>query len=102
MEETYYKVLDVREHTAIGNGLLISGGINRGTIHMPQSQHVVVIALNTTTNERVRLEFFEPFKMTFNNKVQYHGHMGDYNVLIPGDYFCIKETDQWPQVKLQG
>lgn len=102
MEETYYKALDVREHTAVGSGLLISDGDNRGIINMPQYQHVVVIALNTATNKRVRLEFFEPFKTTFNNSVQYHGYTGDYNVLIPGDYFCIKKTDQWPQVELQG
>ncbi len=101
MEETRYKVLDVREHTAVGNGLLISSEDNGGTIHLPQSQHVVVIALNLLTYKRVRFEFFEPFKVTFDNKTQYHGYTGDYNVLIPGDYFCIRETDLWPEVELQ-
>lgn len=88
-----YKVLDVREYNKPGHATMhkdITG--NNAKIHIPQSLRFVVIAEDVPTAERVRFEFFDAYEFEFGNKTHYGGFLGDFELLIPGDYFVIEDT----------
>lgn len=97
-----YKALDVREHYIVGKANYITpyGSSSTGQVHVPQHLRVVVIAEESRGEykKRVRFEFLEAYEYEFLDKVHYNGYTGDWNLIIPGDYFTIEETSTYKNV----
>lgn len=80
-----FKVLDVRESISLENST---------------DSQVVIIAAEIGSAMRRRF-VFSPAKFDRAlSTVTYWGYTGDWNVLIPGDYFIIEKTDSWKNVRI--
>jgi len=97
-----YKALDVRECRVIGKTEYSKayGCSGSGSVHVPQHLRVIVIAEDDHLKKRVRFEFLEAYKYEFLDKTHYCGYAGDWNVIIPGDYFRIEETNTYDKVTI--
>ena len=96
-----YKALDVREHVKFGKAQWFHGyGGKGGEISVPQTLHVVVIAEETETHQRVRFDFIPAYKFKFGDKTHYGGFTGRYDMIVPGDYFNLRETETHVEVVL--
>ena len=95
-----FKVLDVREYQIVGKAEYFKShnNCNGGAVHVPQHSRIIVIAQDAVNNERVRFEFLAPYSYQFGDKRYYGGYQGDWNMLIPGDYFLLRKTDAQPEV----
>ena len=96
MDNTLYKVLDVRE--SISN---ISGHTTNLTndTNIHYTRLYIVIAKNIETNERARFEFYEGRTSIFLGKEHYYGYSGDFRILIKDDIFeIVRKTDDYDQV----
>ena len=97
-----YKALDVREHYIVGKVDYTTpyGSSSTGQVHVPQHLRVVVIAEESrgTSKKRVRFEFLEAYQYEFLSKIRYGGYIGDWSMIIPGDYFIVEETDTQDRV----
>lgn len=80
-----FKVLDVRESINLENSI---------------DSQVVVIATEIGSSVRKRFVFNPPRSYRALNNTTYLGYVGDWNVLIPGDYFIIEKTDDWDIVRI--
>ena len=88
-----YKVLDVREYNKIGKCYWYNGyGGNGGELSISQHLRVVVIAEEGETMQRVRFEFFDAYVFEFGGKAHFGRYLGDFALLVPGDYFRIEDT----------
>ena len=96
-----YKVLDIREIITIYGGSTSNGVYGgSGSFNVKSKQYIIVIAENVQEHKRKRFEFCEAYKSEFLGETCYYGYTGEFNILIPGDYFEIEETSSWPKVKL--
>lgn len=95
-----YKALDVREITEISSGSVHSNPYSGGSSSMSikNSQVIIVIAEDDKYKERKRFSFYNGYKEMFLGKMQYYGYAGDFDLLVPGDKFEVKETSTWPTV----
>lgn len=94
-----YKVLDVREVIEIGSGSVSNhsyGGSN--SMSIKSTRKIVVIAEDDEYKERKRFHFYDGYKEEFLGKMQYYGYSGDFDLLVPGDKFEVRETSTWPAV----
>lgn len=80
-----FKVLDVRESISLENSIY---------------SQVVIIATEIGSAIRRRFVFNPPKFDRALSTVTYWGYTGDWNVLIPGDYFIIEKTDSWKNVRI--
>ena len=80
-----FKVLDVRESTSLENSI---------------DSQVVVIAAEIGSGIRKRFVFNPPRSYRALDNVAYVGYVGDWNMLIPSDYFVIEETSDWDKVRI--
>lgn len=80
-----FKVLDVRESTNLENS---------------RDCQVVVIATEIGSSIRKRFVFNPPRSYRALNNCTYLGYVGDWNLLIPGDYFIIEKTNDWDNVRI--
>lgn len=80
-----FKVLDVRESTSLENSI---------------DSQVVVIATEIGSSIRKRSVFNPPRSRRALLNPTYIGYVGDWNLLIPGDYFIIEKTDDWDNVRI--
>jgi len=88
-----YKVLDVREYNKIGKSYWYHGyGGNGGELSISQHLRVVVIAEEVETMQRARFEFFDAYVFEFGGKAHFGGYLGDFALLVPGDYFELQDT----------
>ena len=96
MDNTLYKVLDVRESMFNISGHTSS--LNNDTsIHY--TRLYIVIAENIQTRERERFEFYRGHTSTFLDKEHYCGYSGDFGILIKDDIFeIIRKPDDYDQV----
>ena len=95
-----YKVLDVREIFTVHGGSTtnaIYGG--SGSYSVDSTQYVVVIA-EDEAHKRKRFEFRDGYTSKFLGETRYYGYSGDYNLLVPGDYFEVEKTSTYPNVKM--
>lgn len=98
-----YKVLDVREQTIANYGTVSSGSYSGGTGHvnLEVRRKTIVIAEDAEHN-RKRFEFYEGYQeRNYYGDTSYYGYRGDYDLLVPGDYFEIEKTSTYPVVKLK-
>lgn len=97
-----YKALDVREYKIIGKSQYFQsrGSSATGDLHLKQHRRVIVIAEDVATTARVRFEFFEAYEFKFGDKTHYGGYLGDYELLVPGDFFMIEKTSAQEKVTL--
>ena len=98
-----YKVLDVREQVIANHGTVSSGTYSGGTGHvsLEVKRKTIVIAEDDDHN-RKRFEFYEGhLEKNFQGDYTYYGYRGDYDLLVPGDYFEIEKTSTYPKVKLK-
>jgi hypothetical protein len=96
-----YKALDVREVIEISSGSVSNhsyGGSNSMSIN--STRKIVVIAEDEEYKERKRFHFYEGYKEMFLGEMRYYGYAGDFDLLIPGDKFEVKETSTWPAVRI--
>lgn len=92
MSTTVYKALDVREYQKIGKVQCVKGYAGHIDVQVPQTLHVVVIAEDMNTHIRTRLDFFPSYSFEFGGKIQYGGYVGDWKILVPGDYFWVSDA----------
>ena len=97
-----YEALDVREYKVIGKTEYSKsyGCSGSGGVYVPQHLRVIVIARDDHSKKRVRFEFLEAYKYEFLDKTHYCGYTGDWNLIIPGDYFTIEETNTFDNVRI--
>lgn len=97
-----YKALDVRECRVVGKAEYFKpyGCASSGSICVPQHQRVVVIAEDDHSKKRVRFEFLEAYQYEFLDKTRYGGYLGDWSMIVPGDYFIVEETDAQDKVTI--
>lgn len=96
-----YKVLDVREIVTISGGSTSSGVYGgSGSFGVNSREYTVVIA-EDEEHKRKRFEFKARYTSKFLGKTEYYGYSGEYNLLVPGDYFEVEETSTYPIVKLK-
>ncbi len=95
-----YKVLDVREIITICGGS-VNNGVHGGSsnFNVGSKRYQVVIA-EDENHKRRRFEFCEAYKSEFLGETSYYGYIGNFEILIPGDYFEVEKTYSWPKVKL--
>lgn len=94
-----YKVLDVREYKSIGSGNYRAGyGEGGGRLSVETTHITAVIYQDLSTNERKRFDFYYGYKDTFLGETKYYGYRGDYDLLVPGDLFEIKETSTYDTI----
>lgn len=94
-----YKVLDVREYNKIGKAYWYKGYCgNGGELSISQHLRFVVIAEEVETMQRVRFEFFDAYVFEFGGKEHFGGYLGDFSLLVPGDYFLIQDTEAQKKV----
>ena len=85
----YYKVLDVRESIKIGEVKYYAGWDGKqGQVNIPQFHQIIVIAEDIDTGKRTRFVFCK------NNTI----YEGEYELLIPGDFFTIEESSDYHKV----
>ncbi len=96
-----YKALDVREvskcYTGRVNNEIYGHG---GQLTINETTYIVVIAENLATRDRKRFSFYPPRKEEFLGEMCYYGYTGDYDVLVPGDFFEVEDTNTWTHVRL--
>lgn len=80
-----FKVLDVRESINLENS---------------RDSKIVVIAAEIGSAIRKRFVFTPPSSYRALNNCTYLGYVGDWDILIPGDYFVIEKTDDWDNVRI--
>lgn len=97
-----YKALDVRECRVVGKAEYYKPYVlaSSGSVRVPQHIRVVVIAQENNSTNRVRFEFLEAYQYEFLDKIRYGGYLGDWNLLVPGDYFIVEETDAQDRVTI--
>ena len=96
-----YKVLDVREIVIISGGSTSKGVYGGSDSFGVESTEYVVVIAEDKNKHRKRFEFKAGYKSQFLGETCYYGYTGDYNLLVPGDYFEIEETSTYPRVKLK-
>lgn len=95
-----YKVLDVREIVTVWGGSVHNGVYgDSGSVDVNSRQYIVVIA-EDENHKRERFEFCEAYKSEFRGETSYRGYLGEFKILVPGDYFEIEKTYSWPKVNL--
>lgn len=95
-----YKVLDVREIVTTSGGSTSSGVYGgSGSFGVNSRQYTVVIA-EDENHKRRRFEFKAGYTSEFLGETNYYGYSGNYDLLVPGDYFVIEKTSTYPVVKL--
>ena len=80
-----FKVLDVGESINLENSI---------------DSQVVVIATEIGSAIRKRFVFNPPRSCRSLLNPTYIGYVGDWNLLIPGDYFIIEKTNDWDNVRI--
>ena len=90
-----YKVLDVREKES-----RYSYTDNTNTYTLTHT--VFVIIAENTLGTRKRFTMYDGYKSLFLNDWSYYGYEGDFNLLVKGDWFEIRETSTWPVVTVFG
>ena len=61
---------------------------------------VVVICENEANNKRERFVFYRGYQRECLGDTYYYGYSGDFDLLIAGDRFEIKETSTYRQVNI--
>lgn len=101
MYDKIYKVLEVREYNSILKGSFHKDyGGSGGSMAMPQRRIVVAICEDEETRERKRFEFCNGHEEIFLGEKRYFGYSGEYELLISGDRFTIKETRTYDRVDI--
>lgn len=95
-----YKVLDVREIVTVSSGSVSSGVYGGSSSFEVNSKRYVVVIAEDKNHHRKRFEFYAGYKSKFLGETDYYGYAGDYNLLVPGDWFVVEETSTYPVVKL--
>lgn len=95
-----YKALDVREYTKIGKVQVFKGYASHLHVLVPQHLRVVVIAKDVETSKRKRFEFFPKYEFELGGKTHYGGYTGNYELIVPGDYFEVEQTEDCPHVSV--
>lgn len=96
-----YKVLEIREYQSTSKGSFHNSyGGTGGSIGLNQRRIVVAICENEETHERERFEFYKGYEDKVLRETCYFGYSGDYDLLIAGDRFEIKETSKYKQVRI--
>lgn len=93
-----YKALDIREVIEVSSGSVSNhsyGGSN--SMSIKSTRKIVVIAEDEEGN-RKRFPFYDSYEDTFLGKTCYYGYKGDFDLLVPGDKFEVRETSTWPTV----
>ena len=94
-----YKVLAVREYISIGSGSYRTGyGGGGGSLSVGTTHYTAVICQDLSTNKRERFDFYYGYQDEFLGNTRYYGYRGDYELLVPGDLFEIKETSTYNTV----
>ena len=94
-----YKVLEVREYNNTSKGSFHNSyGGSGGSVDVVQRHIIAVICENEETNKRERFEFYKGYEDKVLRETCYFGYTGDYDLLIVGDRFEIKETRTYKQV----
>lgn len=94
-----YKVLEVREFNSISKC-----SFNRdcdktsGSVNVTQRHIIAVVCKNEETNKRERFEFYKGYEWKMFKETCYVGYSGDYELLVAGDRFEIKNTPTYKQV----
>lgn len=96
-----YKVLDVREIVTISGGSTRNGYYGGPGSFTPDSTKYTVVIAEDEEHKRKRFEFRAGYTSEFLGKTCYYGYSGDYNLLVPGDYFEIEETSTYSNVILK-
>lgn len=94
-----YKVLDVREIFTVHGGSITKefyGG--HSSYSVDSTQYVVVIA-EDEEHKRKRFEFRAGYTTEFLDETRYYGYSGDFNLLVPGDYFEVEKTSTYLYVR---
>lgn len=95
-----YKVLDVREIILVSNGSVSNGVYGGNSSFSVQSTRRTIVIAEDNNHHRKRFEFYDGYKEEFLGDMHYCGYKGDYELLVPGDKFEVKETLTWPNVNL--
>ena len=96
-----YKVLAVREYNLIENQNNYLN-VTTGGLRIDNTHYITVICENEETHKRERFDFYKGYeRKSFNGKIDYYGYSGNYNLLIVGDRFEIKETKKFPVVVIK-
>ncbi len=96
-----YKVLDVREIVTVHGGSVNNGVYGGSSSYGVDSDRSIVVIAEDKNKHRKRFEFGAAYRSEFRGETRYYGYVGDYNILVPGDYFEIEETSTYPWVKLK-
>jgi hypothetical protein len=94
-----YKALDVREVIEISSGSVSNHPSYCGSNSMSinTKQKTIVIAENEN-KKRTRFQFYDGYEDRFLGQLCYYGYKGDFNLLVPGDKFEVRETSTWKTV----
>ena len=97
-----YKVLDVREQVIANYGTVSSGSYSGGTGHVSlEVQRKTIVIAEDADHNRKRFEFYEGYQeKNFRGDYNCYGYRGDYDLLVPGDYFEIEKTSTYPNVRM--
>lgn len=97
-----YRALDVRECRVLENVEYRKpyGAGGTGSVCVPHQLRVIVIAQKDNDKARVRFEFVQAYEYQFLGETRYTGYIGDWNLIVPGDYFTIQETDTYDKVTI--
>ena len=93
-----YKVLEVREYKSEFHGYYSHYNDHSITIH--DKRFIVVICENEENNKRERFVFYKGYQRECFGDTYYYGYSGDFDLLIAGDRFEIKETSTYQQVNI--
>ena len=91
----YYKVLDVREKES-------TYSYTDYTTTNTATHTVFVILAEDPEGKRKRFHMYDGFKSLYMGKWSYYGYEGDFDLLVKGDWFQIKQTSTWPVVTVLG
>ena len=66
-----------------------------------KSKHIVfVIIVEDEEGNRTRFNMYEGYKDLFLNEYRYCGYIGDFDLVVKGDFIEVTETSTWPIVKI--
>lgn len=96
-----YKALDVREVVEISSGSVSNHPSYCGSNSMSiNTRREIVVVAEDENKKRKRFHFYDGYKDSFLGKTSYYGYEGDFDLLVPGDKFEVKETSTWPAIQI--